>query len=104
MALKKPREDITEDSAVVSQVKASFKPHNRLATMMGFLLGGFVPIASYVVAHYEVSRTVEVWAQLSSYLVLGGLVYSATTVYAWGTMAFRSGVKATGFVVLLEGH
>jgi hypothetical protein len=43
------------------------------------------------------------YAQLSTYLVLGGLVYSAKTVYDWGSLAFKLPIKAVGFVVLLEG-
>jgi hypothetical protein len=35
--------------------------------------------------------------------VLGGLVFSALTVFRWGRLAFGSPVKALGFVVLAEG-
>jgi hypothetical protein len=33
---------------------------------------------------------------------LGGLVYSAKTVWQWGTVAFQNAFKALGFVILLE--
>lgn len=89
--------------AVVDQVKQAFQPKNRTATCLGFLLGGFVPLASFMVAHHEVNHTVSLYAQLSAYLVLGGLLYSAKTVYDWGKLAFRMPIKAIGFVVLLEG-
>lgn len=88
---------------VVDQVREACKPKNRLATVMGFLLGGVVPFASYVVAHHEVSNEKALYAQLGTYLVLGGLLYSAKTVYEWGKRAFVSPAKALGFVVLLEG-
>ena len=38
---------------VVQQVKLALKPNNRLATVIGFLLGGFVPLACYWISHHE---------------------------------------------------
>ncbi len=38
---------------VVQQVKLALKPANRLATIIGFLLGGFVPLACYWISHHE---------------------------------------------------
>lgn len=87
---------------VVFQVKVALRPKARLATALGFLLGGFVPLATYEVAHREIGSD-SLYAQLATYLVLGGLVFSMATVYAWGKLAFRVPVKALGFVVLLEG-
>ena len=78
-------------------------PKARLATVTGFLLGGFVPLASYVVSHYEIDPSAPLYLQIASLLVLGGLCYSARTVYTWGKLAFHSGGKAAGFVVLVEG-
>jgi hypothetical protein len=66
-------------------------------------LGGFVPLASYILAHQEIDPATPLYEQLSALLVLGGLVYSASTIYEWGKLAFRSSTKALGFVVLLEG-
>ena len=43
------------------------------------------------------------YTQKALYLVLGGLAYSAKTVWQWGTVAFQNAFKAFGFVVLLEG-
>ena len=87
---------------VVAQVRLAFRPRARLATLLGCLLGGFVPLASYVVAHQEVD-TGTVHGFVSLLLVLGGLLFSAKTVFQWGRMAFQQGAKALGFVVLLEG-
>lgn len=87
---------------VVSQVRAAVQPKNRLATALGALLGGGVPVATYVLSHHEIT-TAPLYAQLSVWLVLGGLLFSALTVYGWGRMCFGSGAKALGFVVLLEG-
>jgi len=93
----------TQTPGVVAQVRTALKSHNRLATALGFCLGGIVPLASFVVAHYEIHATEALWAQLPTYLVGGGLLYSARTVFTWGRLAFSNGAKAAGFVVLLEG-
>jgi VIT1/CCC1 family predicted Fe2+/Mn2+ transporter len=90
---------------VVAQVRRACARGNRLAAFVGMLLGGFVPLAVYVVAHNEAVPLSSItfgtsgpWA-----LVFGGLAYSAKTVFAWGKLAFESAFKATGFVVLVEG-
>lgn len=99
----KPTRRRRTTKSVVEQVRTAMKPRNRLAAAMGFLLGGFVPLASFVLAHYEVDPGAAIWTQLPAALVLGGLTYSAKTVYDWGRLAFELPVKALGFVVLLEG-
>lgn len=88
---------------VVDQVRVAFRLKNRLATTIGFIFGGFVPLATYTVAHHAVNTAVSVLTQLNAYIVLGGLIYSALTVFAWGRMAFSSAPKAFGFVLLIEG-
>lgn len=88
---------------VVDQVIIAFRERNRLATMMGFLLGGIVPIATYLEAHYDLDTSLPLQSQIATYLVLGGLAFSAKTVFDWARMAFQNPLKATGFVVLLEG-
>lgn len=82
--------------SVVDQVAMAVRPRNRLPTLMGAFLGGFVPLATYVIAHLELGAAR--WC-----LVVGGLIYSAKTVFEWGQVAFSSRVKAAGFVLLLEG-
>lgn len=88
---------------IVDQVKQSMKPNNRLALICGAILGGFVPIATYTIAHCEVDYQAPLWTQWMILLVLGGLVYSALTVFNWAKVAFKHPAKAIGFVVLLEG-
>lgn len=88
---------------VVDQAVLAFKARNRLATVMGFILGGVVPVATYLEAHHDVDMTKPLWAQVATYLVLGGLAFSAKTVFDWAKLAFNNGFKAAGFVVLLEG-
>lgn len=81
---------------VVGQIRIAMS--NPAALVMGALLGGIVPVASYHLAHHESKG----W-DLALLLVLGGLVYSAKTVWAWGKLAFDCSWKATGFVLLIEG-
>lgn len=88
---------------IVAQTRAALRPGARLGTMLGAVLGAFVPTATYVVAHHELNPALPLWRQFGSLLVAGGLAYSATNVFSWGRLAFRSPVKAAGFVVLLEG-
>ena len=86
---------------VVAQVRRAFARGNRLAALVGLLLGGFVPLAVYVVAHGESGTFTgheRAWA-----LITGGLIYSAKTVFEWARLAFTSAFKSVGFVVLLEG-
>lgn len=103
MKKRTPSVRIVGEPTVLQQVKLALSPGKRLPTLLGFLLGGFVPLASFIVAHYELNTALPLYTQLSALLVLGGLLYSAKTVFEWGRRAFASGAKALGFVVLLEG-
>lgn len=88
---------------VVDQVVLAVHSRNRLASALGFVAGGVVPIATYLEAHYDLDPAQGIYSQLTSYLVLGGLVFSAKTVFTWAQRAFHDAWKAAGFVVLLEG-
>jgi len=89
---------------VVRQVRLAFRPGARLATTIGFLLGGFVPVAVFVLCHADAlaslgeTQRYRLWS-----LVAGGLIYSAKTVFEWARLAFTSAIKSVGFCVLLEG-
>lgn len=86
---------------VVSQVKTALKRRNALATACGFVLGGFVPVATFFVAHFEAGiGSWQAGAMLA--MVIGGLLFSAKTVFQWARLGFSDPVKATGFVVALE--
>lgn len=87
---------------VVAQVRLALRPGSRLAFTLGVLLGGFVPIATFQISHTELNAR-ELWLQPAAYFVAGGLLFSAVTMYRWGTLAFTQRAKALGFVVLLEG-
>jgi hypothetical protein len=83
---------------VLGEVRLALHPRNRAAAYLGAALGGGVPVATFQLAHHELSRGYIVWA-----LVAGGLLFSAMTVTRWASAAFGSPVKAVGFTVLLEG-
>jgi len=70
----------------------------RARALLGFGLGAFVPLASYMEIHFEVGHHPQLW-----FLVAGALAYSAISVYTWAVEAFHYRLKALGFVVLLEG-
>jgi len=87
---------------VIDQIRTATKAENRLASVAGAIMGGFVPIATFLISHNEVALSVHGIGMLL--LVIGGLVFSAKTVWQWANMAFASDAwKATGFVILLEG-
>ena len=88
---------------VVDQVVLACHPRNRLATALGFLGGGAVPAATYAEAHFGLDLARPLHLQVTTWAVLGGLLFSAKTVFNWAKLAFRDSWKAAGYVVLLEG-
>lgn len=88
---------------IVAQVQEACKPKNRLATSLGALLAGIVPLASYVLVHSELDHTRSILTQLPAWIAFGGLAFSFLTVFHWAQKAFENWVKAAGFVILLEG-
>jgi len=91
-------EPVIQPTNPVDQARQVFRHGNRFAALFGFLLGGFVPVASYTLIHYEAAERPLLWI-----LIAGGLIYSAISVYTWAKLAFQYTLKALGFVVLLEG-
>ena len=87
-----------ERLTVIDQVRRAFLPHARLAGFTGLVIGGFVPVATWTLVHFEVAALPALWL-----LVAGGLLYSALTVFSWGLAAFGNRYKAAGFCLLLEG-
>jgi hypothetical protein len=82
---------------IITQIHIAAR--NPLPAVIGALLGALVPSATFVVGHYELSS----WTEPKALIVLGGLAFSALTMFRWGRLAFGSAVKALGFVVLAEG-
>lgn len=62
------------------------------------LAAGFLPIASYVIAHYESQTQPMLWI-----LVAAALMFSAPTLAGWAQKWTGNAYKAWGFTVLLEG-
>lgn len=92
---------------IVDQVRVALSREHRLATAIGALIGTVVPVSTFALLHGEIGSVLEIrdWSDLDMRLliVVGGLAYSALTVYRWGSLAFGSPAKALGFTVLLEG-
>ncbi len=84
--------------SAVEQVSQAFARGHRLSAVMGFVLGGFIPVATFTLVHHDVKDNQLLWV-----LIVGGLLYSAISVFRWAKTAFRMTAKAVGFVVLLEG-
>lgn len=101
--IRKTKRKRTKAPGVVEQIRQSFEPGARLATFAGMILGGFVPVGSFVVCHEELPHA-EGWRQVALLtLIAGGLVFSAKSVFQWSAAAFADRWKASGFVVLVEG-
>lgn len=88
---------------IVDQVRIATSRQFRLATMIGCMLGAIVPLATFAIIHVELTASVDWYTQPELLIVVGGLIYSARTVYQWGKLAFSSWAKAAGFTLLLEG-
>jgi hypothetical protein len=91
------------ERGVIAQTRFALRPRGRLGFVVGLLLGSFVPVATYVTTHDEIDFTLALYSQWAVLIALGGLLFSAVTMYRWGKQAFHSTPKALGFVVLLEG-
>lgn len=63
----------------------------------------FIPLAVYVIAHKALAMGATIEALPLAILALGGLVYSAPSVYAWARSWAGAPAKAVGFTVILEG-
>jgi hypothetical protein len=82
---------------ILRQIRETWR--NPLAAWVGCLFGAAVPVATYLVSHYEASKGMPwLWT-----IVAGGLFVSAPTVYEWAQAAFQNRPKSLGFVLLLEG-
>lgn len=99
----KPRNRRKQQSSVIAAVRAAAAPESRLASFVGLVLGGFIPLASFVVCHSELAAAKGLTYVALQAIVAGGLLFSAKTVWQWGRLAFADPWKATGFVLLLEG-
>jgi hypothetical protein len=62
------------------------------------IAAGFLPVASFVIAHYESATQPMLWI-----LVAAALLFSAPTLASWAQKWCGSQYKAWGFTILLEG-
>ena len=88
---------------VVAQTRQAFSRGSLLGTSIGMLLGGFVPVGSFVICHQELPPASGWHFLVLALLVVGGLIFSAKTVWQWSAAAFQDRWKASGFVLLVEG-
>ncbi len=99
--VKRPR-SVPSELSFPDKVRAAFSRKNALGSVLGALAGGLVPVASYYVAHTEMDLHNDPFSVFTA-IVIGCLVYSASSVFQFGVQAFHSRWKAFGFVVLTEG-
>lgn len=96
MATKKSK-SIVKTSGFLKQL-ATLKQH-KLATVFGFVIGGIIPVLSFLIAHKATGHCRWI-------IVAGALAYSATSVFqAMHRILGGDGlaaIKALGFVILIE--
>lgn len=81
--------------AVVHMTAAEKRTAGQVIAAMA---ASFLPVASYVLAHYESKTTPLMWT-----LVAAALMFSAPTLIDWAQRWCKSRSKAVGFTALLEG-
>jgi phosphoglycerol transferase MdoB-like AlkP superfamily enzyme len=85
-----------QDMSVMAQISAAAR--RPAALIVGIILGAFVPVAAYIIAHHETQARPMLWL-----LVAAALVFSALSVFDWTRRAFGSAAKAAAFCILTEG-
>lgn len=86
-------------SGVVAQVRETFSVSNALPALLGTILGGIAPAASYEMVHHEIQSVYD----FRNLLVGGLLIFSAKSVYLWLHEATGDWIKAVGLTVGIEG-
>ena len=93
---KKAAGGAARDYSILSQLRGL--RGQRLAALVGGLVGAIVPLLVYRIAHYHAGATPALWL-----IVAGGLLFSASSVYGWGLKLFGGAwYKAGGFTLLIE--
>ena len=102
-----PRPSRARGPMILKEVRTA--AGNKTALLGGILLGGYIPFSVYWLMHQEAPASTPL-CELAGHpvafahlLVLGGLAYSAKTVYQWGRAVFADRFKAVGFTLLVEG-
>ena len=89
-----------EKLTVVNQIRRAFMRGQRLSAVLGVVLGGSIPVATYVMIHDP--RGVAAYPMLWL-LISGCLLYSAPKVFQWLTAATGSKAAAICFTLAAEG-
>ena len=93
---KKTTAPAPRDYSILSELRAL--RGQRLASVVGAIVGAVVPVLVYRIAHHHAGDTPALWL-----IVAGGLLFSASSVYSWGLRLFGGAwYKAGGFTVLIE--
>jgi VIT1/CCC1 family predicted Fe2+/Mn2+ transporter len=79
-------------------IKVSAAQKRTIGQFVAAIASGFLPIASFVIAHHEAASEPLLWL-----LVAAALAFSAPSVASWAQKWCGHAVKAWGFTVLLEG-
>lgn len=82
----------------VAPIKINAAQKRTIGQIFASVAAGFLPIASFVMAHYESKQNPYLWI-----LVAAALAFSAPTLAAWAQKWCGHAVKAWGFTILLEG-
>lgn len=88
----------TRKQATAAPIKINAAQKRTIGQFMASIAAGFLPIASFVMAHYESKENQMLWI-----LVAAALAFSAPTLVLWAKKWCGGMVKAVGFSVLLEG-
>lgn len=86
-------------------IQFAFQKQNRLAMVVGALLGFVVPLLVFTLSHkIPTMNYLECKFWVFSFVCAGGCFFSAKSVYQCACMTFQQDkVKAIGFAALLEG-
>jgi hypothetical protein len=87
--------------SIISQLHIAVR--NPTALLLGGACGALVPLGTWYVTH-ELLHGDLVQLSILLLLVLGGLVFSCLSVYAFARAVFGTWYKALGFVIALEGY
>lgn len=79
-------------------IKINAAQKRTIGQIMASVAAGFLPIASFVMAHYESKENPLLWG-----LVVAALLFSAPTLADWAYKWAGNKYKAWGFTILLEG-
>jgi len=90
---------------ITVQLQIAARRGNRLATLIGAIMGTVVPVMVFAVTHkLPQLQYTEFTFWMLSVMMVGGCYFSMKSVIVWGKLAFQQDkVKAVAFALLLEG-